>query len=262
MNARCVFKIAAVVGVPLTGYLSARGAMTKAEYIKRNGSPQTKKEKIKDNARAYWPAAVSGAATIASILISDSLATKAIAAATSSAAVAIYKKDAIKHQFDKYRGVVKEDAGEEKDREYLKKASEVKFDDEGEVLREFKISWLDDKPLYFTSTMSKVNEALNEINRMLLDYNTGSGIVTGTDVLRLLGHEELATPKTDLMGWGSDLLAIECECYWLEFYKYKESEAFNYHGDGDRDAIVIDVVWPPYDDIRDAYALAEKEGTI
>ena len=262
MKARTIFKFVALIGVPVTGYLSARGAMTKAEYIRKNGTPQTRKEKIKDNIRAYWPAGVAGGVTIASILIGDNLATKAIGAAAASATAAIYKKDVLKREFNKYRGVVKEDAGEEKDHEYMKKASEIQLDDEGEVLHEFKISWLGDEPLYFTSTMGTVQTALNEVNRMLLDYNTGIGVVTGSDLLRLLHHDELVNSKTDLMGWGNDLLAIECECYWLEFYLYKAKDSLSYPGECEPETIVIDVVWPPYDDISKAYAIAEREGVI
>ena len=262
MNARTIFKIVAIVGVPVTGYLSARGAMTKAEYIKKNGTPQTKKEKVKDNVRAYWPAAVSGAATVCSILMTDSLAAKEIAVATGLATAAVAKKDVIKGQFEKYREVVKEDAGAEKDIQYMTKTAEVELDDEGEALHWFEIYWLDNNVIRFQSTMSQVKDGLNDINRQLIDYITGTGIVTVSEALRYFDHPELATPWTDKAGWSYDLLNVNCDCYYLDFYVYPADERIGSHGDDPYNTFVIDTRWPPEEDLAKSFADAEKSGVV
>ena len=245
MNARTIFKIIAVAGVPVTGYLSARGTMTKAEYIKKNGTPQTKKEKVKDNVRAYWPAAVSGAVTIGSILLADGLAAKEIAAATGIATAAVAKKDVIKGQFEKYRNVVKEDAGAEKDIQYMAKAAEVELDDDGEVVHTFKLYWLD-KPIIFESTMDKVQSAINNLNKRLVDYKEGPGYATVTDFLNMVGHPELATNQSNTFGWDFEALVDNCDCYYLDFLVYKEADSMFAHGDEDPNTYLIDVVWGPY----------------
>ena len=262
MKARTIFKIIAVVGVPVTGYLSARGTMTKAEYIKKNGTPQTKKEKVKDNVRAYWPAAVSGAVTIGSILLTDGFAAKEIAAATGIATAAVAKKDVIKGQFEKYRNVVKEDAGAEKDIQYMTKVAEVELDDDGETLHWFELYWLDNNVIRFQSTMSQVKDALNAINRDLVDYNTGHGFVTVSEALRYFGHEELATPWTDKAGWSYELLNVNCDCYYLDYYVYPADERIGSHGDDPYNTFIIDTCWPPEEDLAVALADAEKSGVI
>lgn len=261
MNARMIFKAVAIAGVPVTGYLSAKGAYKYERILRENGEPLTKVEKAKDLTKSYWPALLCGGVTIGSILTMDKLATNAIAAAAASATLAIAKKDVLKGEFEKYRQVVKEDAGSEKDIEYLQKASEVRLDEDGEAVHRFKICFMDE-PIYIESTLGKVEKALNSINRDLFDYNTGIGTITISDCLRYFEHEELRNSKTDLAGWTTDLLAVNCDCYWLDFYVYKASEGFSSHGDEDPDLYIIDVVWPPEENIREAYRIAEKEGII
>lgn len=261
MEARTVFKFVAVAGVPVTGYLSARGARKCERLLRQNGEPLSKMEKAKDFTKSYWPALIAGGATIGSILISDNLATKAITAAAASATLAIAKKDVLKGEFESYRNAVKEDAGAEKDVEYLQKASEIRLDDDGEVVHTFKLTWLD-KPIYFESTMGKVQNALNNINRELFDYNAGMSVATVSDALTLFGHDELRTKETDMAGWSMDLLSVNCDCYWLDFYVYRETDGLVSHGDEDPNTYIIDVVWPPEDNLKLAIDEAFESGVI
>lgn len=246
MNARTVFKVLALVGVPVTGYLASRGAGIKAKMIKEQGVPVTRREKIKDFAIAYGPAIAAGAVTMGSICMSDKLATKAIAVATATATTAVAKKDVLKGQFDKYRGVVKEELGDEKDIEFMSKASKVELDSDGEVLHWFEIHWLDHKPIRFRATKDKVRAACDAINRELFDYREGCGIATVSQFLDHVGYGHLATKDTDEAGWNNELLYCDCDCYWLDFYIHPKGESILAHGDEDTDTFVIDVPWPPY----------------
>ena len=261
MKARTVFKIIAIVGVPVTGYLSAKGSLKCEALLSQQQWALTNKEKAKTLAKSYWPAAVSGAVTIGSILIGDGLATKAIAAATASATLAVAKKDVLKGEFKKYREAVVEDGGKDKDVEYMKRASEIRLDADGEAIHRYKIKWAGEE-IVFESTMGKVQEALNKINQQLYDYNTGSYVVTVSDALGIFDHPELRTKNTDRAGWAVDLLEVNCDCYWLDFFVYREDEGIGSHGDEDHNTFVIDVVWPPEDDISKALKQAEREGII
>ena len=262
MNARLIFKVLALAGVPAKGYLAVRGAGVKAKRIKEYGPARTKKDKLIENGIAYGPAIAAGALTMASILMTDRLATKAIAAATATATAAVAKKDVLKGQFDKYRDVVKENLGEEKDIEIMSKAAEVELDSDGEVLHWFEIHWLDGHPIRFRATKDKVRAALESLNRELIDYNTGSGVATVSQFLNNVGYGHLATEDTDKAGWNTDLLAIDCDCYFLDFYIYPKGESILAHGDEDTDTFIIDTPWPPYYNIGMEIRQAEAMGRI
>jgi hypothetical protein len=262
MKARSVFKIIALVGVPVTAYLANMGKDIKAKRLKEQGVPVSKKEKAVDHIVSYWPAYLSGAVTMASIIASDTLAGKEIAAATALATAAAAKKDVLKGQFEKYRGAVKETDGDEKDISYMQKASEIRLNDEGEVLRHFKLKWCDGKNIEFDLSMADAQEAINKINRELYDATIGSGVVTVSDCLGYFKHPELADKDTGKAGWSAELLWVECDCYWLDFYIYPEGESIFAHGDESTDAFIIDVVWPPEVNIAKAIEAAGKKGVI
>lgn len=256
MKARTIFKCVAIAGVPVTGYLAAKGTLKCQELKRKEGEPVGFKEKALDISRGYGPSIIAGAVTIGSILLSDGLATKEIAAATALATTAIAKKNVIKDQFDRYRAAVKDgDGGEEKDLEYVAKAAEVRFDKNGEVVRHFKIDWIDGEVIEFDSTLAKVVEGLNQVNRNLFDYNTGTGVVTISDFLNFMDKGDLITDKTNRAGWCSDLLAVYCECYWVDFWVHPER-------DDDNSVYVIDLCWPPEENLSKAMGMAEKEGVI
>lgn len=262
MNARTVFKVLALVGVPVTGYLASRGSGIKAKRIKEHGPAMTIKDKVVENGISYGPAIIAGAATMISIAASDKLATKAIAAATATATAAIAKKDVLKGQFEKYRGAVKEDQGEKKDAEYMVKASEIKLDDNGEVVRTFKLDWLPGEPIIFQASMADVYEGINNINRHIADYANCSGVVTVSDALDFFKHKELANSKTNIAGWDASLLARECDCYFLDFFIYPEGQRMFSHGDEPVDVWCIDVGWGPWENLGYAVRQAIEAGVL
>ena len=263
MKARTIFKCVAIAGVPVTGYLAAKGTLKCQELKRKEGEPVTLKEKALDISRGYGPSIIAGAVTIGSILLSDGLATKEIAAATALATAAITKKNVIKDQFDRYRAAVKDgEGGEEKDLEYVSKAAEVKFDGNGEVVRHFKLDWIDGETIEFDSTLAKVIDALNRVNRNLFDYNTGTGAVTVSDFLNYIDKGDLITDKTNKAGWCSELLAVTYDCYWVDFWVHPETEGLQDHGDGNPNTYVVDLCWPPEENLSKAIGMAEKEGLI
>lgn len=259
---KTIFKVVAIAGVPVTGFLAARGGKTKAEKI-LNGEPyETGKDKFALNAKAYGPAVAAGAVTVASIVLSDYFGAKELAAATALVAGVAARKDQIKQQFEKYRDVVKEEDGEERDVDILKKASEVEVGDDGEVVHTYRIDWLGkDNPIYFQSTAKDVEHGLNQINRSLCDYSQGWGIATVSDALNFLGHKELTTHDSDIAGWCYDLLNVECDCYWLEFL-VDYAHAFIGYDDEDPNVKVIIVDWDPYPDLQKAIDDGQKLGII
>lgn len=259
---KTVFKVTALVGVPITAYLSARGALTKAELLKLRAEDAGVKEKVIDNARAYGPAAAAGAATMASIILADYFGAKEVALAGALAAGAVARKDKIKRDFDRYRGVVKEEDGDQRDIDILQKSSAIRLDDEGEVLHTYCIDWKGcGDPIYFEATAKDVAEGLSRINRELVDYSTGWGIVTMTEALEYLGHKELATEYTDKAGWSYDLLNVQCDCYYLDFYIYPGGSTVGRDHE-DPNTFFIDVTWGPEEDLDESLRKAKSIGII
>lgn len=259
---RTVFKVLAIAGVPATAYLAARGGRLKAERIMEKGNPDNRKEAAVQNIKAYGPAAAAGAATIASIVLCDYFGGKEIAAAGALAAGVAANKNRLKEQFEKYRGVVKEEDGEARDIDIMQKASKATYDGNGELEHEYLIHWLD-KPVYFKSTHAKVIDGLNRINQELVDYSRGWGVVTMSDALKFLGKDDLCTPETDRAGWSYDLLNVECDCYWLDFFVFKAGESEWYKNKSiDPDVYIIDVPWTPWPDLQKELEEQHRIGTI
>ena len=259
---KTIFKVVAIAGVPVTGFLAARGGKTKAEKI-LNGEPyETGKDKFVLNAKSYGPAVAAGAVTITSIVLSDYFGAKELAAATALAAGVAARKDQIKQQFDKYRDVVKEEEGEKRDIEIMQAASQATYDGNGEQIHKYRLDWTD-KPIYFESTHARVLEALNRINQELVDYSHCWGLVTVSKFLEYIDKKDLITTETDKAGWSYDLLNVECDCYWLDFYVFKAGESEWYRAKGeDPNTYVINVGWGPWDDLMDELEEQRRIGTI
>lgn len=255
---KLIFKALAITGVPVTGYLAARGGRTKAELLLKGETPDTIPGQILLNTKAYGPAVAAGAATVASIFMTDYFAGKELAAAGAITAAVAANKNRIKDQFEKYRDIVKEEDGDQKDTDIMQKASVVKFDEDGNAVHHYCLDWLE-TPIYFDSTAEKAAEALTKINRELVDWNSGWGMVTVSDALRFFDHEELATPETDIAGWSYELLNVDYECYFLGF-SVMSGQASLWHGDPDPNVRVITVDIPPEENLEKA--LKEAEGRI
>ena len=259
---RTIFKVLAIAGVPATAFLAARGGKLKAEMILEKGECTDTKDKITRNIKAYGPAVAAGAATVGSIILSDYFGGKEIAAAGALATAAAANKSRIKEQFEKYRGVVKEEDGEARDIDIMQKASKATYDGNGELEHEYVMYWLD-KPISFKSTHAKVIDALNRINQELVDYSRGWGVVTMSDALKFLGKDDLCTPESDRAGWSYDLLNVECDCYWLDFFVFKAGESEWYKNKAiDPDVYIIDVPWSPWPDLQKELEEQHKIGTI
>ena len=257
---RTVFKVLAIAGVPATAYLAARGGRLKAERIMEKDNPDNRSEAAVENIKAYGPAAVAGAATIASIVLCDYFGAKEIAAAGALAAGVAANKNRLKEQFEKYRGVVKEEDGEARDIDIMQKASQLRLDEDGEIIHRYRLDFMDE-PIYLESTAKEMGDALSKVNKELCDYVSGTGVVTVTDVLRFLNHPELATSETNKAGWHQDLLAVECDCYYLDWYVIEAGKSAWYK-DEDPNVIVVSACWGPYPDLRKALDRAEELGTI
>ena len=235
---RTVFKVLAIAGVPATAYLAARGGRLKAERIMEKGNPDSRKEAAVQNVKAYGPAAVAGAATIASIVLCDYFGGKEIAAAGALAAGVAANKNRLKEQFEKYRGVVKEEDGEARDIDIMQKASEVKFSDDGEVVHTYRIDWVDE-PIYFESTAKNVGTGLSKINKELIDLVQGLGLVTVSDALNFLGHPELRTQKTDRAGWEMYLMNLVYDSYFIEFEDITAGESAWYQDEDPNVHVIV-----------------------
>ena len=255
---KLIFKALAITGVPVTGYLAARGGRTKAELLLKGETPGTRPEQALLNAKAYGPAVAAGAGTIAAIFMTDYFAGKELAAAGAITAAVVANKNRIKDQFEKYRGVVKEEDGQQKDTDIMQKASAVRFDEDGNAIHRYCLDWLE-TPIYFESTAENVAQALTAINKELVDLAVGWGVVTVSDALRFFGHEELATPETDIAGWSYSLLNVDYECYFLGF-SVMSGQASLWHGDPDPNVRVITVDIPPEENLEKA--MEEAKGRI
>lgn len=169
------------------------------------------------------------------------------------------KGEAVKKQFNQYRGAVVEEDGEEKDIKYLEIAKKmeyanVQFDDEsGEVAHYFCLTWMK-KPIYFWATWENVYKALIVMNEDLIDYNGGTGWATVSQFFELIDRKDLITPEMDLAGWQRNLLEIDCDCYSLPVSVDKEVN--------DEGAIDIFAYWGPWEDIQKEVTQAEKEGRM
>lgn len=252
---KLVFKALAITGVPVTAYLAARGGKTKAERI-LNGEENT----VILNAKSYGPAAAVGAATIASIFALDYFGGKELAAAGALTAAAVANKDRIKAQFEKYREVVKEEDGEKRDVDIFTKASQVRFDDDGETVHLYRLDWVKD-PIYFESTSKKVAEGLSRINKELVDYSTGWGVVTVSDALNFFGHPELRTPDTDKAGWDIELLHVDYDCYYIDWHEILAGESPWYKDENPNVHVIVTPVDPEID-LQWAIDQAQKDGVI
>ena len=260
---RTIFKGVAIVGVPVTGYLAARGEKTKAEKLLEGKSYETGKDKFILNAKSYGPAVAAGAVTITSIILSDYFGAKELAAAGALAAGVAARKDKIKEQFEKYRNVVKEEDGSERDVDILKKASQATYDGNGELIHRYRLDWTK-TPIYFETSHAKVIEALNRVNQELIDYNRGClGLVTVSQFLEYIDRSDLKTPETDKAGWSYDLLNVECDCYWLDFYVFKAGESKWYSSkEEDPDTYIVDVEFGPWANLKGELDEQERIGTI
>lgn len=257
---KTIFKVVAIAGVPVTSFLAARGGKTKAERLLKGEKYETGKDKFVLNAKAYGPAVAAGAVTVTSIVLSDYFGGKELAAATALAAGVAARKDQIKQQFEKYRDVVKEEDGKERDVDILKKASEVEISGDGEVVHTYRIDWIDE-PIYFESTAKDVGAGLSKINKGLLDLAYGLGLVTVSDALNFLGHPELRNHKTDIAGWELNLMNVVYDSYFVEFDDITAGESAWYK-DEDPNVHVIVAHVEPEPDLQMALKEAQEIGII
>lgn len=255
VNKRLIFTIAAVGGTVATAVLSAIGG-TKAERILAandglNGSKDSNCMTLWEKAKAVWfvyiPAGLVTGVTIAMIVLGHEEGTTAIAAAGAAAV-------AIKNRFDKYREAAKE-AGVDAD--LVVKASKPKVSDDildYEARHTFCIDWLENtEPIYFETTLGEYLSAMATINRQLVDLTVGDGLATVSDFLSAVGCSDLITERTDKAGWQADVLAIECDAYWIDSWLDKRPG---------EDIYDVRLAWYPNYDLQQAIDEMEGEGLL
>ena len=203
----------AVVGVGVTGYFSADGALKSVETIKPE---MTRMEKIKAYGKCYWKAGVSFALTSLCIIGSDRIH---VGKEVGLAAAVALNKDRVKAMKDKitekygvseandiYESVLKEEAKE--------KANATRKVKDGEILvyEPHTEQYIVTTPEKIEQGLKKTNEQLNKTRRVTINYfNTLIGgkydSITGNDGWNLDDMEQAEE-------WSvvNHLYSEDCEC--------------------------------------------------
>lgn len=216
---KTILAVLNVIGVPVTGYLAAKSTYRYEDIRLHNnckGIERNKKEQFVDVVKGYWPAIVSGTLTIASLIAYYKLGAAELAGMAALAAAG-------KKKFDTYRQATIDTVGEEIENNICQRAHEIEMEDctidgmtSKEVKHTFHIDWLG-YDLYFDSTLGEVLSACGEMNRELFDFNTGSGHYKMEKFFEDLHHPELIGSKARRYGYNRDILAMDCDCYWMSF---------------------------------------------
>ena len=268
IKAKTIFKLVAIVCVPLTGYLAARGSRRYEEEmgLLRATKPEadiTMQDKAVVIAKSYGLAAASGAGTIVSIVAMDHISMKELAAAGALVAANKKKIEAEIKKAKAYREATLQTVGEEKESEIRQVAGDIYLRSSvigpamsDEVVHTFHLDWFDED-LYFDSTMPEVIHALSEINRELFDLNSGRGICLASKFFEWINHPELIDALGDAIknyGWCARALAAECDCYWLPFNIVPSDDIENTYE--------ILTAWYPNENIESHVDTLEAKGVI
>ena len=233
------------VGVVVTAILSAKAGMEFEKF--RDGD-------IREKAEVAGPAVVAGAVTIAAGIAAHGIDAKTIAGLSATVAMGANRLKALNAAIDeKYS---KEEAADIRMKAAEKSLEENCKEVVGDPERLFCFRYGNEN-IYFRSTTPKVMQACMQVNREIFDFSVGCGIATVSDLLTWVDHPELKTKKTDKAGWCLDILNIDCDCYYLEFFISPAKKL--YHGE---QVNVIEAVWDPLKDFQKTYDEYIKEGLL
>ena len=231
------------VGVFASAFLSAKATIKAVEVVKEK-ELQDKEEILKASWKYYIPTALTTIATAACIITCAAFNKQQVASLTSAYAL-------LAQNFKRYRAKVKELYGTEAEQkirnelliEVPKKdwgpihcglidTTSMDFGTEDEEVKHLFMDGYTKRT--FTTSISKVLQAENEVNRQMITY----GFVSLNDFYDFLGLEPY--DGGDTIGWSV------CEGYqWLDFYNHKEIIEEPSDGSEPLEALIIDYDWYP-----------------
>ena len=191
----------------------------KLERLKANERPRNKKEEAKLYVRSFWPAAIFFAGSTACSIFSHKMSADKIAGLIAAAV-------ATEERFRSYRSMVREEVGEEKEKDIYAKV----VDENWNCMPDFphKVEDYDDHSVfydeyserYFVSSVEKVQQAIYHLNRTL----TKRGWVILNEFYEMLDIGDI--PKGDEQGWSDcDFLDNYGMAPWIDIYStVKENE--------------------------------------
>lgn len=197
-----------IAGMVTTAVLAVK-TTPKAERLlddekKKCQEPLTKKEVVKTVWKCYIPAAVTCAASIACLVGASSVNLKRNAALAtafqlSEKALATYKEKVVETIGENKEKIVKDKVAKEQLKENPKSKNEIFVTGDGDVLCYDAFSGR-----YFTSSKAKIDDAVNRINKTIID----DWCASLNDFYDEIGLDNIKLG--DLMGWnaGDDLLDI------------------------------------------------------
>lgn len=231
-KAKIIFKILALVSIPITGFLGAKGAewydMEMCQiYLEKVDTDVTKRDKVKAFVKAYGPAIGSAIAGIASVIFMDRIGAKALLSAGALVAAGKAKLDDQVEMGKAYRQATIDAVGPEKEAEIRTNASNmyacrtfVNGEATDETVHTFVIDdWIEKgSHIEFDAPMANVYNAFCETNRELFDHNSGDGTVSIADFLTFIGGEAscYANEVTEAYGWN-DCALVDNDCLWVPF---------------------------------------------
>ena len=271
INAKFIFKIVAIVSIPVTGYLASKGAKWYQEGIeelklKKPEADISTADKVFVAAKSYTLAAVTGAAGVGSVLAMDHISMGQL---TAAGALVAANKGLIKkksQELESYKEAVMHKLGLEKAKDIDQMAEGICLEKSyidnmrtDEVLHTFRLRWFGDEcPVIFESTLPEVLDALAGINQALFDKDSGSGMYTVGKFFSDVGRPDLISDDILNRGWSKEFLRICCECNWLP---YELNKVTDEHGN-ELDMIDIWIPYFPNEDIEAYQKQLEENGEI
>lgn len=222
IKAKTIFKLVAIVCVPLTGYLAARGTKKYQEEMEKlkEEKPEadiTTQDKAKAAVKSYGMAAATGAAAVGSIIAIDKITYKELVAAGGAIALGKNKLERKIREYNAYRDATIANVGRDAERDIRKDASEIyirqtfasgKATDE--AAHTFCIDWFgENKVIYFDATFADIHKAANGINNGIIN----DGCVRAANFLCDVGHSDLVTEEMLSRCWDDMMLYFEGHPY-------------------------------------------------
>ena len=219
-NGGIILAVVASLGVIATGIFAAKGGQKASDAIEsaknKKEEPLTKLETLKVVAKPYLPATVAGAATISAIIGSAILGKK-----QQASLIAAYI--AMRESYQKYKGAVRKELGEEAHEKVLKAIAAEKANPEiitapslcytttldVDVDEEERLFYDVYSETYFESTLSKVLQAQYHINRCM--HVGGGYFIPLSWWYHFLGVHD-PVPNSDKIGWMPNTTYM-----WVDF---------------------------------------------
>lgn len=189
-----------VIGVPITGYLSGKAAV-KADRKLNHAEELSWKEKIKQTWKYYIPPIISGSVTMASVVASNRLSKREVAALSAAVAYMTHSRDKMERAIqERYGDAVLEEIRQEAMKEvYSPKSVEETGLGETLCFEAYSGRW-------FRSSPEKVDEALQAFRK---DYFENGWSLSLNDLYEKLGIE--TTHFGWQMGWPA---SNEYDCWY------------------------------------------------